>query len=199
MATSIILSKESSEAQIKRYFESVLKLSQTDNEFPININDVWMLAYSEKGKAVRALKDTFYEGEDYYLAQNGKAIKSDEIQNGVNVDYMLSIPCLEYFIARKVRPVFEVYRKVFHKVVTGRKEVIYTEREVKSHLLSAEKALRESSEQVKNLEAEKIDLEAKVSTLTQLYSEEVTLKLMLMTFIRMYDLTEDFEKYRKVF
>ena len=30
---------------------------------------------------------------------------------------MLSVPCLEFFIARKVRPVFEVYRKVFHKVV----------------------------------------------------------------------------------
>lgn len=33
--------------------------------------------------------------------------------------YMLSVPCLEFFIARKVRPVFEVYRKVFHKVVEG--------------------------------------------------------------------------------
>ena len=29
---------------------------------------------------------------------------------------MLSVPCLEFFIARKVRSVFEVYRKVFHKV-----------------------------------------------------------------------------------
>nr|DAF71380.1 MAG TPA: hypothetical protein [Caudoviricetes sp.] len=33
--------------------------------------------------------------------------------------YMLSIPCLEYLIARKVRPVFEVYRQVFHKVAGG--------------------------------------------------------------------------------
>lgn len=31
--------------------------------------------------------------------------------------FMLSVSCLEFFIARKVRPVFEVYRKVFHKVV----------------------------------------------------------------------------------
>lgn len=27
---------------------------------------------------------------------------------------MLSVPCLEFFIARRVRPVFEVYRKIFH-------------------------------------------------------------------------------------
>ena len=33
--------------------------------------------------------------------------------------YMLSFPCLEFFIARKVRPVFEVYRQVFHKVAGG--------------------------------------------------------------------------------
>ena len=33
--------------------------------------------------------------------------------------YMLSVPCLEFFIARKVRPVFEVYRQVFHKVAGG--------------------------------------------------------------------------------
>ena len=33
--------------------------------------------------------------------------------------YMLSVPCLEYLIARKVRPVFEVYRQVFHKVAGG--------------------------------------------------------------------------------
>lgn len=33
--------------------------------------------------------------------------------------YMLSVPCLEFFIARRVRPVFEVYRQVFHKVAGG--------------------------------------------------------------------------------
>ena len=32
---------------------------------------------------------------------------------------MLSVPCLEFFIARKVRQVFEVYRQVFHKVASG--------------------------------------------------------------------------------
>lgn len=33
--------------------------------------------------------------------------------------YMLSLPCFEFFIARKVRSVFEVYRQVFHKVADG--------------------------------------------------------------------------------
>lgn len=49
------------------------------------------------------------------------AQRSDNGQfNGCDkVTYMLSVPCLEFFIARKVRPVFEVYRQVFHKVASG--------------------------------------------------------------------------------
>ena len=56
--------------------------------------------------------------------QNGE--KSDDTQaDGKSVmgrpqnTYMLSVSCLEFFIARKVRPVFEVYRQVFHKVAGG--------------------------------------------------------------------------------
>lgn len=70
---NLILSKESSESEIKRYFNAVLELSKSDNEFPINLDEVWMLIYSEKGKAVRALKENFIEGVDYNtFAQNGK-------------------------------------------------------------------------------------------------------------------------------
>lgn len=34
-------------------------------------------------------------------------------------EYRLSVSCLEFFIARKVRAVFEVYRQVFHKSVNN--------------------------------------------------------------------------------
>lgn len=119
MAKEIILSKESSESEIKAYFNVVLKLSQSDNEFPINLDEVWPLVYSEKGKAVRALtsNEQFIEGVDYKtLAQNGK---QDEASWGGNnkVNYYLTVSCMEFFIARKVRPVFEVYRQVFHHTV----------------------------------------------------------------------------------
>lgn len=119
MAKDLILTKESSESEIKAYFNAVLKLSQSDNEFPINLDEVWPLVYSEKGKAVRALtsNEQFIEGVDYkMLAQNGK---QDEGSWGGNnkVNYYLTVSCMEFFIARKVRPVFEVYRQVFHKTV----------------------------------------------------------------------------------
>lgn len=112
--TGIILSKQSSESEIKRYFNTVLELSKSDNEFPINLDEVWMLIYSEKGKAVRALKENFIEGVDYNtFAQNGKT----ETGGYKVIDYYLTISCMEFFIARKVRPVFEVYRQVFHHAI----------------------------------------------------------------------------------
>ena len=121
------LTKQSTAQEIKAYFEEVLKLSRDSEEFPVNLDDVWPLVYAEKGKAVRALKsnELFVEGIDFILlAQNGKQDGNNGKQvnswGGNNqVTYMLSVPCLEFFIARKVRPVFEVYRQVFHKVASG--------------------------------------------------------------------------------
>ena len=117
MESKIILTKESSSEEIKNYFQAILKLSQADNEFPINLDEVWPLVYSEKSKAVRALKNDFIEGIDYQsFAQNGKR----EIGATITHVYYLTLPCLEFFIARKVRPVFEVYRQVFHGVAQGK-------------------------------------------------------------------------------
>ena len=134
----IQLTKQSSDSEIKAYFIQVLNLSRSKEEFPVNLDEVWALAYKEKGKAVRALRtnELFVEGIDYQVfttngqkadgvfAQNGK--KSDDAQDdGKKLGgrpqntYMLSVPCLEFFIARRVRPVFEVYRQVFHKVAGG--------------------------------------------------------------------------------
>ena len=139
--SELVLSKESSESEIRAYFNAVLKLSQSDNEFPINLEEVWPLVYSEKGKAVRALtsNEQFIEGVDYKsVAQNGKQDCKQFPKNGeqdsINgwggnnkVDYYLTVACMEFFIARKVRPVFDVYREVFHKVTKhqlSRKELL---------------------------------------------------------------------------
>lgn len=122
------LTKQSSDQEIKAYFEEVLRLSMDSEEFPVNLDDVWPLVYSRKDKAVRALQsnDLFMQNVDYQvLPQNGEnsgvlAQNGGKVLNGRPTEiYMLSVPCLEFFIARKVRPVFEVYRQVFHKVASG--------------------------------------------------------------------------------
>lgn len=121
------LTKKSSESEIKAYFESIAKLMQSNEQFPVNLEDVWQLVYATKGKAVQTLKrsELFIEDVDYQIFNqkvkksgvfNQKEKNSDFMGRPTQV-FMLSVPCLEFFIARKVRPVFEVYRKVFHKVV----------------------------------------------------------------------------------
>lgn len=97
----------------------MLKLSQSDNKFPINLNEVWMLAYPRKDHAVRELtrSDLFIKGIDYQVfPKYGENSTAGRPTN----DYHLTIPCMEFFIARKVRPVFEVYRQVFHRVASAK-------------------------------------------------------------------------------
>lgn len=109
------LTAASSEQQLRTYFNGLLEIARTQkNDFPVNLEDVWRLVYAEKGKAVRALKRYFIEGVDFSsFAQNGKREKGGTVIH----NYFLSLSCLEFFVARKVRAVFEVYRQVFHKAV----------------------------------------------------------------------------------
>ncbi len=109
------LTTESSEAQIRAYFNGLLTIARTQtNDFPVNLEDVWRLVYSEKSKAVRALRRYFMQDVDFqFLAQKGeKSEKGRPVEN-----YYLSLACLEFFVARKVRAVFDVYRQVFHKAI----------------------------------------------------------------------------------
>ena len=75
MKDNIILSKASGMEEVKKYFTAVLELSKSNEEFPVNLDEVWMLVYSEKGKAVRALttNEQFIEGIDYKVFEIGRA------------------------------------------------------------------------------------------------------------------------------
>lgn len=117
MDGNLILTKDSNPSDIERYFRGVLALDQQDKVFSVNLDDVWQLAYTRKDAAVRALKANFIENVDYLpLPQNVERSEDGTFISG-GTDYYLTSACLEYFVARKVRPVFEVYRRVFHHAV----------------------------------------------------------------------------------
>jgi hypothetical protein len=139
--------KEINENEIKNYFEKILELKNTGEDFPVDFDDVWMLVYSRRNNAVRELKRNFIQNFDYHpLILNDKQNQillrrnpqQDSTQNLAQspdyqfllqneqkefkqgrsfITYKLSVPCLEFFIAKRVRPVFEVYRQVFHQAV----------------------------------------------------------------------------------
>lgn len=101
---------------IKNYFQSVFELSQSGEEFPVDLDDVWPLVYKRKDNAVKSLlsDEQFMEGIDYQVFRQN----AENPNGGRPTDrYILSVPCLEFFIARKVRSVFDVYRQVFHKTI----------------------------------------------------------------------------------
>lgn len=130
MATNQILTKQSSDNEIRSYFNAILELSKSDKEFPVNLDEVWMLVYNRKEEAVRSLttSDLFIQGVDYQiLRRNAENSKRGRPAS----DYYLTVPCLEFFIARKVRAVFDIYRQVFHYQIsksfsTGTTQTDYT-------------------------------------------------------------------------
>ena len=111
------LSKTSSSEEIKMYFNAILKLAKASEEFPVNFDEVWMLVYNRRDYAVDALKKDCIEGVDYVCTSVKTEVGSNKF------DSELTVACMEFFIARKVRDVFEVYRKVFHKAAEHAKQL----------------------------------------------------------------------------
>ena len=113
MANEIVLTKQSDIEEIKSYFTAILQLSRNNEQFPVNLDDVWQLVYSRRDNAVQELKRNFMQDIDYQVFLQIQE-KSAVGKGRPKEEYYLSTSCLEYFIARKVRNVFEVYRNVFH-------------------------------------------------------------------------------------
>lgn len=137
------LSLSSSTEEIKRYFKAVLEISKSNEPYPVNLDMVWMLAYSRKDNATKELSKNFIEGIDYQpLRQNAERTKGGQNK----IDYYLSVSCLEYFIARKVRPVFDVYREVFHKTAEMLPKVSKSSAADKRRIAALEKELERTRE-----------------------------------------------------
>lgn len=148
--TNIILTKESNQSEIKCYFSAILELSKSENEFPINLDEVWMLVYPRKDHAVRALREDFIKDVDYQVIP-----KKGENPNGgrPTEEYHLSLPCLEFFVARKITSVFEVYRQVFHQTAKlVQKEL--TRKELLQMALEAEEEKERLQLEVKSQQAQ---------------------------------------------
>lgn len=104
-------------ATIKAYFEKVRELAKGGAYYPVNLDNVWPLVYSHKHKAVKALKDNFVENEDYEVLLTHLVEQKSKRGGHNEVNYHLTVACLEYFVAKKSKPIFDVYRQVFHKAL----------------------------------------------------------------------------------
>jgi len=145
------LSKNSSDKEIKVYFLAVAELAKSNEEFPVDLNMVWPLVYGQKSDAVSALKKDFIENVDFQsLRENPQRGAASPII------YKLSLSCMEFFIARKIRPVFEIYRQVLHRVA---KPLSSAEMFLQNAQLMVEHETR-----ISNVEDRVMELEARADT-----------------------------------
>lgn len=144
------LAFDADEIAIKDYFTKVLELSKSGEKFPVNLDEVWPLAFKRKDHAVRELTSKFIMDIDYHISpKNG-----EKSFNGRQPDeYAISVSCLEHLVARRVKEVFEVYRKVFHDSMNNN---------LPENYLQALKALVAKEEERLRLESENKKLEEKV-------------------------------------
>lgn len=88
-----ILTRESSTVEIRRYFTAVLKLSKSDQEFPVNLDEVYPLVYNKRSDAVDVLQKTFMQDIDYQvLRQNPQNPKGGRPK----IEYRLSVPAWNF-------------------------------------------------------------------------------------------------------
>lgn len=74
------LTKSSTSEEIKEY-------AALRNCNPVDLDEEWPLVYSEKSKAVRALRDNFIEDVDFItIAQNGEGDIINQLRS-MYVDY----------------------------------------------------------------------------------------------------------------
>ena len=158
---NMTLTKTSNPSDIERYFRGVLELDKQNKEFSVNLDDVWQLAYERKDNAVRGLKANFIENVDFIVIRNNAENSS---AGRPTDDYHLTSACLEYFVARKVRPVFEVYRRVFHHAVAQVQQHPSLQEQIQAKL-----AFADWSAKFLNLnEASKLDIAQKIGKMVGL-------------------------------
>jgi hypothetical protein len=134
--------------------------------------------YNKKSDAVESLKkdEVFMQGIDYQvLRQNPQNLFGGRPKD----IYKLSIPCLEFFIARKVRPVFEVYRQVFHAAP----DVAMKVRADKTKVAKLEKRIESLERQIKIVQG--------------ISKYETELKCSCFSFLTYTGLYLKWEEYRK--
>ena len=163
---------------IRNYFQYIFTLAKSGEAYPVNLEDVFYLVYNKKSDAVESLKkdDVFLQGVDYQvLRQNPQNLFGGRPKDV----YKLSIPCLEYFIARKVRPVFEVYRQVFHAAP----DVAMKVRADKTKVAKLEKRIESLERQIKIVQG--------------ISKYETELKCSCFSFLTYTGLYLKWEEYRK--
>lgn len=108
-----------SSEQIRAYFEQVLKLRNSGNPFPVDLDEVWPLVYARKDVAVDILKREYLKDKEYVIQSLDSQRFHRNMESNIGGDfksmkYHISVNCMQYLIARKRAYLFQIYIDVFN-------------------------------------------------------------------------------------
>ena len=94
--------------KMRHYFDTVFAAEDSGKKFAVNLEHVWRIGYATKEAAVKALTKNFAQDVDYqFLVQLDENLSAGRPAK----KYVLTVSCLEYFVVRNNRDVFEIYRQ----------------------------------------------------------------------------------------
>ncbi|GAB3688543.1 hypothetical protein GCM10027592_03620 [Spirosoma flavus] len=106
----------SNPSSIRQYFQKILELTQSGEQYPVAMSDVWPLAFERKDEFVRVLKKYGHQGVHYQVIR----MSPEKSKGRPSIEYKLTVACLEFFIASRIPAIFDVYRQVFHQILAQR-------------------------------------------------------------------------------
>lgn len=103
------------EMQVRDFFAGIRSAMKVDDPFPINFEDIWPLAYANRGNGKRSMdRLKFVEGIHKKTSLLQPEKRCGDPGYGAE-KIMLSVAAAEHMIIEKIPRVREVYRKVFHE------------------------------------------------------------------------------------
>jgi len=114
---NLVLNQTTDQNQARLYIQKIYDLVQSGEEFPVDLDEVWMIKYSGKNHAVYELQRSWRENYDY--KKNFDDHSSKTKKGRPPMKYFLTVNCFEHFIARHISWLFEIYRRTFHGVLSG--------------------------------------------------------------------------------
>lgn len=105
--------KQGDVSKVKKFFSILFSKENKGNKFPVDLDEVFELAYERKDHAVRALQQDFMQNIDYqFFPKNGERKFKERDK------YSLSLKAFEFFIVRKDRELFTIYSEVMVAMAT---------------------------------------------------------------------------------
>lgn len=108
----------SSQEGLISYFTKIKELQKSGETFPVDLDKVWPLAYARKNECLKFLHNKFIENIDYQIfSQKAENSLTQDKRGRKPICYHITVSCMEFLIARRHRPVFDIYRRVFHSAM----------------------------------------------------------------------------------